>query len=269
MTTRAITHLASIIAGINKLEIELENKRHFKYLCPVRVGHLKTHCLIDSGNLATNCISAEFAKKLFGASYRQHIRALPKLTRIGTAKKGSSLPVLGVTKRPLLLRLGGSSCEFKTTPLVIKGLTMPFNICVPYLAKHKIDQIHSTGNLRVKGKNIPLVTYREAFKTKKSIQSIPSSEKMRTYVEKTVTVLPQTVKRVFLRIPKLDSQLGTTTSHVGVLKGSSLFMQKTDLHPTLNAIVQLAPDTQLVASTVMNTTNEEIKVQKGTYFGTF
>jgi hypothetical protein len=39
--------------------------------------------------------------------------------------------------------LGGISTCLKTRPVVVEGLSMPFNLAGQFLKKHKIDQIHN------------------------------------------------------------------------------------------------------------------------------
>jgi hypothetical protein len=70
------------------------------------------------------------------------IRPLSTKT-IGTFKDGASMGVLGEVTRPLPLQLGGISTGLKTRPVVVEGLSMPFNLVGPFLKKHGIDQIHS------------------------------------------------------------------------------------------------------------------------------
>jgi hypothetical protein len=97
--------------------------------------------LVYSGNVWHNAISKDFVfnqMKLTEAD----LRPLPTKT-IGTAKDGASMKVLGEVTRPLPLQLGGISTCLKTRPLVVEGLSMPFNLAGPFLKKHGINQIHS------------------------------------------------------------------------------------------------------------------------------
>jgi hypothetical protein len=54
-------------------------------------------------------------------------------------------PVVGpsLVTQPLPLQLGKISTHLKTRPVVVEGLSMPFNLAGPFLKRHGIDQIHS------------------------------------------------------------------------------------------------------------------------------
>jgi hypothetical protein len=86
--------------------------------------------LVDSGNVLRNAISNDFAfnqMKLTEAD----LRPLSNRT-IGNAKNGASMRVLGKDTRPLPLQLGGISTCLKTKPVVVEGLSMPFNLAGPF-----------------------------------------------------------------------------------------------------------------------------------------
>src|SRR5712671_2975038 len=133
---------------------------NFKPLCPIKINGTPVFALIDSGNVVVNAISEKFAKELFGQDYMTHIQPLRNYTHVGTAEKGAKMRVLGITKKTLPLRFGGVSMQFHTRPIVIQGLTTSINISGPFLAENGIDQLHSKGALRIKGKLVKLMTYR-------------------------------------------------------------------------------------------------------------
>jgi hypothetical protein len=96
---------------------------------------------VDSGNVWRNAISKDFAfnqMKLTEAD----IRPLSTKT-LGTAQDGASMRVLGEVIRPLALQLGGISTCLKTRPVVVEGLSMPFNLAGPFfgsLAQTQLSQ---------------------------------------------------------------------------------------------------------------------------------
>jgi hypothetical protein len=92
------------------------------------------------------------------------IRPLSTKT-IGTAQDGASMRVLGEVIRPLPLQLGGISTCLKTRPVVVEGLSMPFNLAGPFLKKHKIDQIHSQDCIRFQGHDVKLLKRRKGSYT--------------------------------------------------------------------------------------------------------
>ena len=52
--------------------------------------------------------------------------------------------------------------RFYTSPIVIRNLNTDVNISGPFLADNGIDQLHSKGALKVKGKLVRLFTYKAA-----------------------------------------------------------------------------------------------------------
>jgi hypothetical protein len=118
---------------------------------------------VDSGNVWRNAISKDFALNQMKLT-EADIRPLSTKT-IGTAQDGASMRVLGEVIRPLPLQLGGISTCLKTRPVVVEGLSMPFNLAGPFLKKHKIDQIHSQDCIRFQGHDVKLLKRRKGSYT--------------------------------------------------------------------------------------------------------
>ena len=76
------------------------NKSLGKYV-PAVINQVPVSALVDSGNTAGNCISWEFAQQL-GLDEDD---LCPVRQEFGTAKSGSSLKVLGKTKKKLKLNI--------------------------------------------------------------------------------------------------------------------------------------------------------------------
>jgi hypothetical protein len=125
--------------------------------------------MVDSGKLWKNVLSLDFFHKL-GLTRMTFEKCLGykksallivaldwKKQEVSTANSGTGLKVVGELKTPIHLRFGGCSTRFKCCPVVLKGLSMPFNVSGPFLAQFGIDQLYSEGALLVQGKKIPLV----------------------------------------------------------------------------------------------------------------
>ncbi len=75
---------------------------------------------------------------------------------MGTAAKEGHLVVLGETKMPLKLQLGGHRTAINLFPAVVRGLSMPVNLSGPTLKSLGIDHLHSRDCLRFQGVDVPL-----------------------------------------------------------------------------------------------------------------
>ena len=113
-----------LIYHLNAIDNKI-NKKAYKSLCPVQVNDTHSYGLFDSGNLVDNVISERFARTVLGSDWLEQIQELPHLSKVGTAKPGVTINVLGRTKKNLHLRLGGLNIRFKFRPLVVQGLNTP------------------------------------------------------------------------------------------------------------------------------------------------
>lgn len=134
--------------------LALSNYRHY---AAVTLGQTPCHAMIDSGNLLRCAISKDLMVAL-GLSPGD-LKLILGLKQIGTAKEGASLGILGL---PLRLKFDGSGTFFSCQPIVIGGLSMPFNISCPFLKEHSIDQLHSQDALLVCGQKIQLLATQES-----------------------------------------------------------------------------------------------------------
>ena len=212
---------------------------------------------MDSGNVWRNAISKDFAfnqMKLTEAD----IRPLSTKT-IGTAQSGASMRVLGEVIRPLPLQLGGISTCLKTRPVVVEGLSMPFNLAGPFLKKHKIDQIHSQDCIRFQGHDVKLLKRRKGSYT--DVEAALSN----VYVIDKTVVKSMQHATVNLRASEVEQK--TMPAGDCVVTGSIKFMDTTNLHPWIDALTKVGEDGRLIAA-VMNSTEEDITIQPGTCYGT-
>ena len=129
-----------------------------RYLPLTLDGH-HCHALVDSGNLWKDVISDKFAKVL-GLGPKQLRPATQH--RVGTAKDGAELQVMGEVRTPIAMRIAQTGQLFRFRPAVIKGLSMDVNISQGWLAQHKWDHYHSTGHLRIGGQDVRLVPHETA-----------------------------------------------------------------------------------------------------------
>ena len=244
------------IASVDELEFS-ENYR--KYV-PIKIKDKALSAFVDSGNTFSNCISLELLKELgLGLS---DLTPVKNIKSIGTAKAGTRLPVLGRLKSPIKLRFGGHPTLFKTKPVVIQGLAMPFNISGPFLQQFGIDQIHSQSALKVQGRLVKMIGKNRNLQTISAIETFQSD----AYVAETVTVPNNSAMFLSIRVPGVeDCQM---TPGDGIIEGSCEFMDRTDLHPVLGAVTTVTPQGTAFVS-VMNTLDKPVIIQRGTKYGAF
>ncbi len=117
------------------------------------VNNVPSLALIDSGNLWCTIISEKVMNKL--QVKKEELRPL-SITSLSTAKEGATLQVLGETKKDVKLVIGSSYKLFYLRPVVIKGLAMDVNLSLPFITANKIDQLHLRGALLVRGMEVCL-----------------------------------------------------------------------------------------------------------------
>ena len=185
-----------------------------------------------------------------------------EMSSVGTAKDGASLKILGRLKRPLKMQIGHSKNTFSTRPIVIQGLSMPFNLSGPFLSRHKIDQIHSASSLKYKNQLLPLFS-------RQGVQEIQSIDvhtvrplTMDLQLKHNTIVPPHSIAKIAL-VPTSNSPFKAEGD--AIIAGSPKFSRLTDLHPPVGTLGRW--QNGVIYTTVMNTLNETINVDKGQYFG--
>ena len=121
----------------------VKKKRYKNYVKAKLNGH-SISGYIDSGNTFNNVISIELFQKL--GFHLNHLR--PVKHRVGTAHRNSKLSLIGQLKEKIPLKFDGISKTFYTKPVVVKNLSMPFNISGPFLQMNNIDILHTQRCLR-------------------------------------------------------------------------------------------------------------------------
>ena len=152
-----------------------------KNCAEVTINNVKARAFLDSGNLCPCAISAEFMSRLgFNSNNLK-----PATAPVGTAKKQTSLEVMGRLKSKLCLKFEGCATEFFFAPIVIRDLVMDINLSLSFLEKNRIDQLHSIQKLRLKGGqmiNLTQFSLSHATETDKSVSSV--------YLKEDVEILP-------------------------------------------------------------------------------
>ncbi len=238
----------------------------YPYLCPIKLGGVSSSCVVDSGNTVHNVISEDYAKKIFKTKDLSPYLKTATTRRIATAKQGDHVQVLGQVRHALRLRLGGTPVTYKTWPLVIQGLNADFNLSGPFMKRHQIDQLHSTGQLAFAGHTVSLRD--RAGQTLQALQHPEAKATIPTewpaYLDNKVHCTPHSVTYLRLRVPAVENQ--EQAPGTALVEGSLQFMDATDLHPVRAALTRVDANGTMIAS-VMNTTNRRIKLAEGTRFG--
>ena len=208
--------------------------------------------MIDSGNTWRSALSKGFFLSL--GFTEADIRPV-SVKKLGTAKEGASLKVLGESKQTMYLSTRHSKTKFCFNPIIVDGLSHPVNISGPFLVANKWDNMHSEGGLRIQGRLVPLQNRSKA--------EAPVSY---LYALEDTSVAPHSIQAV--RLAAAEVVAGTMPAGDGYVRGDAQFMDNTDLHPMLNALSNCDSE-GCVKAAAMNTRNEAITIRKGQRYGTF
>ena len=208
--------------------------------------------LIDSGNTWRSAMSVD---AFYALGYGlEDIKPLPQ-KEVGTALEGASLKVIGEPRRPLRFRVRGCETLFKFIPVLLEGLAMDINISGPWMQAHSWDHLHSKGCLKIQGHLVPLL--KKARNT---------SRRSYAYLAKSLVVPPNSWAKIPLRVNGIEKH--ATPWGQGLIEGSERFMNATDLHPTVGALVQTDATGKTYAA-VLNTTTRGIPLKQGQSYGTY
>jgi hypothetical protein len=187
---------------------------------------------------------------------RDNLREVSGIQEVGTGKSGTGLKVVGELKTPIHLQFGGCATRFKCRPVVLEGISMPFNVSGSFLALFGIDQLLSEGALLVQGRKIPVVALLN-----------PSADVEQTvsnlYLMEKVTVPALSETKFVVRAAAVKG--GKMSSGDGIATGSVHFSDRHNLHPFLNVVTKCDKNGQ-VRMGVMNTTMEAIVIRVGTKY---
>ena len=253
--TNFLRHLAQISHTTENEESEAKNHDYQRYVPLMLQGHTFPG-LVDSGNTYHSCISDSCARQLgFAQDQLKPVR-----DRVGVAAGKEKLTILGQVPSTLSLQMGGSATKLRFRPMVVKGLCMPVNLSGPFLRRHHIDQIHSKGVLRFQSKDIPL------FSSDKLTHDWAEAAVSQVYVASTVVVPPRCSKFIPVRAPEIERR--AMKGGDGLVRGSDQFMERTDLHPWMDALVTARDDGGFHVG-VLNSKPYPITIKEGTNYGEF
>ena len=223
------------------------------------MGKNDWHCtgLVDSGNVWKTAISDELARKL---EIEEKDLERMSVDSIGTAKKGSSLKILGQVKKPIMMKLGDHPTRIAVRPVVIENLSMGMNLSGPFLKAYGIDQLHSQNALSFQGRLIPLKEANEGRREAKYAEIT----RTKIYVEEDQWIKPDEEKQINAVAPLV--QKGQMLPGDVIVRGSERFMNQTDLHPMMNAVTTVDSEGR-VPVRVWNTSGADIKIKAGTCYG--
>ena len=229
----------------------------------VRLNYALTPAFIDSGNTLHNAISP----KTFQQIGLKESDMIPIDRKVKTAKTGAYLEVLGQVKRKIPLRFVDSKQVFWIRPLIIKGLSMPFNIALPFLRKYKIDQLHSQDSLLLGGNEmVPLTnkTHLPAHEMQEDINShcIPVYNHKRVHIpaKHSISILARLQDDHGLTDPWSEDD----TNIEGLIEPMSLAEGLTAI-PTLTKLDK----NKLLKLVIMNKSDKQILLENGTRIGAF
>lgn len=234
-----------------------KSSNSYKRYLPIKIGKVACAALMDSGNLFKNCISPALLARL---GLNETDLKVTGTTRLATAKEGAEMKILGELKKPIYLDLGGSGIRIKDRPTVVRGLSMAFNLCGPFMKAHGIDQLHSRDSVRFQGKEFKLLLHPDDLTTG------PEATHSHVYMTDAVELLPGAVKEVQLRATEVEKR--AMPAGDGFLQSGGTFKLKYNVTPLIGELVKADCDGNLVAG-VWNTTKAAIKVPRGVQFGVF
>jgi hypothetical protein len=196
------------------------NSVPYKYVVPMSIGDLICKALVDSNNLRKNVLSLDFPHQL--GLICDELQEVPGIQEVSNAKSGTGLKVDGELKTPIHLQFGGCATLFKWRPVILKGLSMLFNVSGPFLAQFGIDQLHSERALLVQGKKILLVaSLNPSVNVEQTVSNLYLMEKV------TVPAFSETKSAV--RASAVES--GKMSYGNGIATGSVHFSNRHDLPP--------------------------------------
>ncbi len=217
---------------------------------PLIVNKHACQALVDSGNMWRTAISDKFARQL--GLHETDLQPVQQ-KRVGMAKAGESLEVMGETKRPLTVRFGACpQVGFSIQPVVIKDLGMAMNLAGPTMKQLGVDQLHSKDSLRVRGQLIKLHSDCD-LRGRTEIAAVP------LHLHQAVRLPPLSVCHTDVRaaLPECEGIL--------VLGNMSLLEQR-GVAPWLSGFATTSFDGGLRVG-LCNLTEEEVLLKEGTRYG--
>ena len=247
-----------MLAHIRKVHKEEQREQEaldsYKRCLAVDINGQPCAALVDSGNLY-RCVMSEKFFRTIKSPKPLDIKPIGIKTIRTADKKGKGMEVLGEPMEALTLCTRKPKLQFHFRPVIVRNLAMDLNISGPWMKTHNWDQIHSKSSLRIQGQLVPLCNERG--------EENPEAE---VYACQDITVKPRTLQLVQVR-RAVASQQDASPDQQGIIRGSAKFMDSTDLHPPMNALVAFDQEGRATIA-VMNTLHEERRIKKGQNIGT-
>ncbi len=224
----------------------------------VGCGHrlLRVRALIDSGNVWRSAISEDFSKAL---GLRPEDLRILSSTTIGTAKKGTSMEILGETSRDLVLQVTGTEWAYPFRPIVVRGLSMAINLSGPWMKLQGWDQLHSRGTLRIRGREVPLRATSDRFGPAVSRGSHSVYSRQRT------TLPPRSLTFIAACVPAVAA--GTCAPGEGILQGGDGGYSR-QVFPCRDTLLRCTAEGHIPVA-VWNLSDQEAILKSGEYVGAF
>ena len=220
----------------------------------ITVGALKSKILLDSGNLFGSSCSEDFVNRL--PPEMREIQPLPDVPNVTTAKQGQGLKVVGKLKRPLRFKIQNHPEDFSTDLFVLRGLTMPVNLGYHFMEQNDVSLLPAKKTVSIRGQDLPLPL----------IGKIRNERDSGVYITQKCTIPPNSSVLVNAHLSNLNA---LSMYQDGLVAGSTRFSHVTDTHPwTRGVVVKPSMDGCLQVG-VINSLDDPVTIEKGTYYGTF
>ena len=228
--------------------------RSYQVYLPCRVENTAVVAMADTGNQWRSALSWDAAKRI-GIQLKD-IKPIPGYNKIGTAAVDGELEVMGETRHKLRINLGGGTRDILCKPVVIKNLSMPFNLSGPFMKRHQIDILH-TGDALVQGRKIPMQARSGNFNQMASAYTLVYTTEDAVIEPHKPTYISAVAKAVKDGSMKADSLL---------VVGDGAFTERYDLHPLTNAFLKCDEEGAMDV-VALNSTDRPIRVKKGSIYG--
>ena len=191
------------------------NNENYHAFVQLNLNNVPICGYVDSGNNFCNAMSVRCLKRV-GLTLQD---ITPIKENVKTAKKGSTLTVLGRVSKKIPLTFKGIDLTFFTQPVVIKNLSMDFNLSGPFLKQNAIDQIHTRNVLSWRDKECPLVERpHQSISTLTDADLYTNSTNISpVYLSNPVTLPPNALCRATVNVARVqDFKMGVDSGIVSL-----------------------------------------------------
>ena len=240
---------------------------------------VKAQALLDSGNCYRTAISPAMAESL--GIHAGDLQPLADPVKLCTADESKTLAVLGEVPDDITFKVPETGRRFKLRPIVIEGLASGINIGGPLMAAAgwKLDPAQGCATDRYGGhmtlrtsrgpqQGVALEGIRVAELTEEEDRHLVKDDSAKVLVHETVIVPGRSTKLIKLHAANKTKgwRGGAREAHLIDSDEADNFMEQTDLHPGLSAVLRFDKDGMTWAA-VQNSRREAITVPAGTAYG--